>query len=373
MSQAGRIPGPVDAALRAIDCKHLGPAHLLAVAALCAAAVYGGARAVLLVAALAALEVCCSFDNAVVNATTLTKLGRRWQMLFMTVGVLVAAVGVRLGTPLFIVVVAAHTTPAAAFSAALHQPHEYAILLDRAQPGVAGFGGIFLALLFLEFVAEPRERAWVGWVERPVARLAAIPFSDLLFTAFVAVAVTALASPDVRLPALAGIFTGLGCFLVIKFLGSLARRGAPADTVLTGYAGLSMFLYLELFDASFSIDSVMGAFSVTFDIVVIMLGLGVGAAYIRGLTVSVARGGRLLELPYLVHGAYYAIGALAVLLLLEIWWYVPDLATAGTAIAIITAAVWTSRRAMRSGKPVEHRQPVEPRAADQVAHAGPVE
>jgi hypothetical protein len=118
-----------------------------------------------------------------------------------------------------------------------------------------------------------------------------------------------------------------------------------------GHGAMLLFVYLELLDATFSMDSVMGAFSVTVDIALITLGLAIGAAYIRSLTVYVVRKGTLDEYRYLEHGAYYSIALLAILLLWEVWRDVPDWITACTGAIVITAAwltsIWAGKRQKR--------------------------
>ncbi|NUL08050.1 DUF475 domain-containing protein, partial [Streptomyces lunaelactis] len=97
------------------------------------------------------------------------------------------------------------------------------------------------------------------------------------------------------------------------------KAGKPASAaVMVGKAAFFMFLYLEVLDASFSFDGVIGAFAITNDIVLMALGLGIGAMYVRSLTVYLVRQGTLDDYVYLEHGAHYAIGALAVILLVTI-------------------------------------------------------
>ena len=88
-----------------------------------------------------------------------------------------------------------------------------------------------------------------------------------------------------------------------------------------------MFLYLEVLDASFSFDGVIGAFAITNDIVLMALGLGIGAMYVRSLTVYLVRQGTLDDYVYLEHGAHYAIGALAVILLVTIQYEINEVIT----------------------------------------------
>ena len=89
---------------------------------------------------------------------------------------------------------------------------------------------------------------------------------------------------------------------------------ASGKRLAVGRAAFFLFLYLELIDASFSFDGVVGAFAISQQIFVIAAGLGIGACYIRSLTVFLVRKGTLQEYIYLEHGAHWAIGALAVLL-----------------------------------------------------------
>src|SRR5207245_6010504 len=83
---------------------------------------------------------------------------------------------------------------------------------------------------------------------------------------------------------------------------------------VVGKAAFFLFLYLEVLDASFSFDGVVGAFAITSDPIIIAIGLGIGAMFIRSLTVYLVKKGTLAEYVYLEHGALYAIGALAILL-----------------------------------------------------------
>jgi len=109
-----------------------------------------------------------------------------------------------------------------------------------------------------------------------------------------------------------------------------------------GKAGFFLFLYLELIDASFSFDGVIGAFAITDRIFIIMAGLGVGALYIRSLTVFLVRRGTLEEYVYLEHGAHWAIGALAVILAITIETEVPELVTGFVGVAFIGASFLSS-------------------------------
>jgi uncharacterized protein len=343
-----------------------------------AAGILGGPSIAAIVAILAILEISLSFDNAVVNATVLQKMNPYWQRIFLTVGVLIAVFGMRLIFPLIVVTIAGHISPVEALSLALHHPHQYAIKLTEAHPAIAAFGGIFLLMIFLDFLFEDQEIKWLEPIERQLARIGKLDQSSVIIALlFLIVAATTFARHDSMKVMLSGV-AGLATYLGVSSLSTLfeaeednvvgddaaaekaekAEEGSetpakvPASLVRMG---LFTFLYLEVLDASFSFDGVVGAFAITDMIFVIALGLGIGACYIRALTVYLVRKGTLAEYVYLEHGAHWAIGALAVLLFVTIRVKVPDLVTGLIGVGFIGAALVSSivrnRRAEQVGAP----------------------
>ncbi|HTJ65984.1 MAG TPA: DUF475 domain-containing protein [Actinospica sp.] len=334
-----------------------GFAHIVALAALAGGFVIGGTQGLVVVALLGVLEIAVSFDNAIVNATVLARMNRYWQRMFMTVGVVIAAIGMRLLLPLIIVAIGAHLSPWRAVDLAYQDPTRYHSLLLTAQPGIAAYGGIFLLMIAIAFFREEREVHWWPAVERRLPAVLGrrgVPLLiALLFTAVAGVTVPA----EDRTRVVVGCLVGLVCYLGIHLISSRVADRADADgesrprSTVEGQGAFLLFVYLELLDATFSMDSVMGAFSVTVDIALITLGLAIGAAYIRSLTVYVVRKGTLEEYRYLEHGAYYSIALLAVLLLWEVWRDVPDWITACTGAVVITSAwltsIWAAKRQQR--------------------------
>ena len=334
-----------------------GFAHAVAIAALIGGFVVDGAQGLVVVALLGVLEIAVSFDNASVNATVLARMDRFWQRMFMTVGVLIAAIGMRLLLPLIIVAIGAHLTPWRAVDLAYENPDRYHTLLMTAQPGIAAFGGIFLLMIAIAFFREDREVHWWPAVEKRLPALLGRPGAPwliaLLFTAVAGLTVP----PGDRFRVVLGCLIGLVCYLGIHMISEQVADRADADgasrprATVQGRSAFLLFVYLELLDATFSMDSVMGGFSVTVDIALITLGLAIGAGYIRALTVYVVRKGTLDQYRYLEHGAYYSIALLAVLLLWEVWRDVPDWITACTGAVVITAAwltsIWAAKRQQR--------------------------
>ncbi len=255
---------------------------------------YGGWEALGIVAILIVLEVSISFDNAVVNATVLQRMSVPWQRIFLTVGVLIAVFGMRLVFPLLIVSAVAQLTPWDAFMLALqrgdaHDPGTYGYILHEAHPAIAAFGGIFLLMLFLDFVFGERELRWLRWFEVPLARVGRLDAAAAIVAlAVLVLASTFLADPEDRYTVLLAGVLGLGSYLLVNALSRVfhvevddeAAAHAGEVKKVVGKAAFFLFLYLEVLDASFSFDGVIGAFAITSDPVLILVGLGVGAFYI---------------------------------------------------------------------------------------------
>jgi hypothetical protein len=337
-----------------------------------AAGVLGGIQVAGVVAILAVLEISLSFDNAVVNATVLQKMNPYWQRIFLTVGVLIAVFGMRLLFPLIVVTIAGHISPVHAIDLALHHPHEYAAKLTQAHPAIGAFGGIFLLMIFLDFLFEDQEIKWLEPIERQLAKIGKLDqASAIIALVFLIIAASTFAHNDAVQVLLSGA-SGLATYLAVNSLSTLfeaeeeavvgdesaaahSEGAEPQVRVPKNLArlGLFTFLYLEVLDASFSFDGVVGAFAITDMIFVIALGLGIGACYIRALTVYLVRKGTLAEYVYLEHGAHWAIGSLAFLLFVTIRVKVPDLVTGLIGVGFIGAALISSiLRNRRAAEPV---------------------
>jgi len=334
---------------------------------------YAGATGLAVVAILAVLEVSLSFDNSVINATVLVRMNPFWQRIFLTVGVAIAVFGMRVLFPLIIVGIAARLTPGEALRLALdkgdpHQPGTYGYLLHEAHPAIAAFGGVFLLMLFLDFLVKERELTWLTWIERPLGRIGRLNQLPVVFVLSLLVVCAYRLAPDDKTATVlvAGIF-GLIVYLVVSSLAELfdSRPGSPAGQALqaAGKAAFSLFLYLEVLDASFSLDGVVGAFAITSDPVIIAIGLGIGAMFIRSLTVLFVRRGTLGKYEYLEHGALWAIGALAVVLLVSMKHPAPELVTGLIGLVFIGAALASSvvrNRRRAAVAPVDTAQQTAP-------------
>ncbi|GAB0104076.1 DUF475 domain-containing protein [Nocardia sp. JMUB6875] len=341
-----------------------GLSIVVTVLALIAALVYGGPTALLLCAILGILEVSLSFDNAVINASILQRMSDFWQRIFLTIGVVIAVFGMRLVFPLAIVWITAGLNPVRAFDLAMNPPADGALtfpdgsasyekLLTDAHPQIAAFGGAFLLLLFFNFILEEHEVTWLGWIERPLAKLGKLDMLAVVLTlGGIVIAAEFIATEDDRGTVLLAGILGVMTYILVDGLGSMfhaeehaegAASGPSGAVKATGKAAFFLFLYLEVLDASFSFDGVIGAFAITSDPILIALGLGlIGAMFVRSITVYLVRKGTLSEYVYLEHGAFWAIGALAVILLITIGVHVNEVISGLVGVAFIGAAFITS-------------------------------
>ncbi|MGC9538564.1 DUF475 domain-containing protein [Streptomyces sp. UG1] len=326
---------------------------------------------------LSILEISLSFDNAVVNAGILKKMNAFWQRVFLTLGILIAVFGMRLVFPVVIVAISAKVGPIEAVQLALDEPDRYQDLVTDAHPAIAAFGGMFLLMIFLDFILEDRDIKWLTWLERPLAKLGKIDMLAVCL-ALIALLATALTfathahvstghadkTATVLLSGVAGLIT----YLVVGGLSGYfedrleeeeeheheeeekARaQGKPVSALaLAGKAAFFLFLYLEVLDASFSFDGVIGAFAITNHIFWMALGLGIGAMYVRSLTVYLVRQGTLDDYVYLEHGAHYAIGALAAILLITIQHQISEIITGLIGVVLIAASFLASVRRNRA-------------------------
>ncbi|MEU6223011.1 DUF475 domain-containing protein [Streptomyces sp. NPDC047042] len=345
---------------------------------LVAAVFYGGWTGFGIVAILSILEISLSFDNAVVNAGILKKMSAFWQKIFLTIGVLIAVFGMRLVFPVVIVAISAKIGPIDAVDLALNDKDQYQQLVTDAHPSIAAFGGMFLLMIFLDFIFEDRDIKWLGWLERPLAKLGKVDMLSVCI-ALIVLMISAMTfatnahqhggahvdkAQTVLISGIAGLITymivgGLSGYFEDKLEEEEEREHEEEEEaqrtgkkkpaiVLAGQAAFFMFLYLEVLDASFSFDGVIGAFAITNDIVLMALGLGIGAMYVRSLTVYLVRQGTLDDYVYLEHGAHYAIGALAAILLVTIQYEIHEVITGLVGVVLIAWSFWSSVRRNRA-------------------------
>ena len=299
---------------------------------------------------LTILELSLSFDNAVINALILTNMPPLWRKRFLTWGMLIAVFGVRLVFPILIVFATTDLSFIASFTLAINDPVEYEKIIIASHHIVMAFGGMFLLMIFLSFLFnENKDVHWVRVIEKYAARWSNVGNLKMLIaiciiaivgfyapsTILIADVVKTIDKSQIVLPMVYGILL----YLCIDFLrGILEDDGNPHDVnsreterdkiehvanAKLAKGGFASFIYLELIDMSFSFDGVLGAFAISQNIIIIMLGLGAGAFAVRNLTILMVDRGTVTEYKYLEHGAMWSVGFLAVSMIIQIFMHLP--------------------------------------------------
>jgi len=320
---------------------------LLAIAAIL---IFKGPPAAGIVIIVLIIEIAFSFDNAVINAKILQRLSKFWQMLFLTLGILIAVVGMRLVFPILLVSLTAHIGFGEVIHIALNEPQTYAHHIEAAHPAISAFGGGFLIMLALIFFFDKNKNVhWLSF-ERHLKKVGHWAVPPVI--AFIIIGILALLPANHH-----GLETiqlgsiGIGVYLAIQFLlwlvGKLVHIDTAKATKLTGLAALTSFFYLEILDASFSFDGVLGAFAITTDVILIAVGLGIGAFWVRSMTIFMVRRKTLEEFIYLEHGAHYAVAFLALMMLVGLLFSIPDYITGLGTIIIIGVSFIASKRSKK--------------------------
>jgi hypothetical protein len=326
----------------------------------------GGTSAVIIGITLSILEISLSFDNAVVNASVLSSMDEVWRKRFLTWGILIAVFGARLIIPILIVSITAGMNPIAVFNAAFFDTATYAHLIENIHVYVSGFGSAFLGMVFLKFFFdESKENHWIPFIEKYMQKLGTIESVQSLVMLAVTAGFSAFLIGEAKSEYLMSSICGVIIYLIIdgitafiepkgdneeedrenEALPSVTHKDArafvttPASLKPLIRGGIVSFLYLEILDTSFSLDGVIGAFAITQDIVIILLGLTIGSFFVRSLTIFMVDKKALQQLAYLEHGAFWSVGILALFMLLKTKFHISELIIVGVTISVLIISV----------------------------------
>lgn len=335
--------------------RNFGGSLFISIAALVLVYIYMGWQAALATLALMIIEITFSFDNAIVNAKVLNTMNAFWQHMFMTIGILVAVFGMRIVFPIVIVMVSAGLSWGEVMHLALNDAPAYAAALSDSHTTIAAFGSMFLLMLALHFLFDKsRETHWLEIIERPMRTIGHwwMPSAVSLVLLTIITLVPFNAHPEDTFSA--GL-VGIGTYLAITLLSAVftkqhekAEKKAGKKMLKAGMAGFSAFIYLEVLDASFSLDGVIGAFAITQNVILIAVGLGIGAVWVRSMTLYMVRHHVLKAYRYLEHGAHYTIAVLAIILIVSLFFAVSEVISGSVGVVIIVLSVIASRRASRA-------------------------
>ncbi|MGB4799914.1 MAG: DUF475 domain-containing protein [Candidatus Saccharimonadales bacterium] len=312
-----------------------------------------GLHPLYIVLILMVVEITFSFDNAIINAKILEKLNPFWQQLFLTVGIVIAIFGMRVLFPILIVSLTADLSWGKVIDLALHHPKEYGHHLEDAHPMISAFGGAFLLMLaFQFFFDDERDVLWIKWLERKMQLLSHwvwAPTVTSIIMGFVSLLPMNTHARQTIIAGALGTLTYVGIQLLVRGMERLqdrrtGKKGSSPAAKQVGMAAFLTFVYLQILDASFSFDGVIGAFAITSDIVLIAAGLGIGAIWVRSMTVYMVRKGTLNHYAYLEHGAHYTVFVLAAVMLASALLEIPEVVPGLTGLGIIGASIAASIR-----------------------------
>lgn len=308
-----------------------------------------GLAALFTVLVLTMLETTFSADNAVVNSKVLVTMSPMWQRLFMTVGIFIAVFVVRFALPIFIVMATAGLGFKEVLDLALNHPKEYEHHLTDSEPVINAFGGTFLLMIALSYFIDYQKKThWLGFLERYLGKLGKFDnltvFVMLIAAIIVYFTVDPLHHATVLIASISAMALHIGLELLSAAMGGHEKHLTVKHKV--GLAAFASFVYLEVLDASFSLDGVIGAFALTNDVIIIMAGLGAGAVWVRAMTIHLVRSNALAKYVFLEHGAHWAIGFLGGVMLLKLYHIeLPEWIVGSLGIVFIVAAILWSKRA----------------------------
>lgn len=305
-----------------------------------------GLAALWLFTVLAIMEVTFSFDNAVINSRILVRMSPLWQTLFLTVGIFIAVFVVRFALPIFVVMAATGLGFGSVTDLALNDAERYGEELHKAAPVIDAFGGTFLLMLGISyFLDHDKIVHWLRPIERVLAAAGKIRFIKLIVMGLVAALLYFTVEDKLKETVLISSLLGITLQFGLSTLATLfdKKMKTSGTTHQVGWAAFASFMYLEVLDASFSFDGVIGAFAITTNIVLIVAGLGVGAFWVRSLTVYLMRAGTLAKYRYLEHGAHWAILALGCVMLVKLYHVSPpEWVTGSLGLVFIVTAIISS-------------------------------
>ena len=318
--------------------------HVITIIGLTLAWLWGGVEGFFIAALLMVLEVSFSFENAIVNTAILKKMDAKWRGRFLTWGMVVAVLGMRLLFPVLLVAFATDLGIVEVARLALQKPEEYSQHIIAANLQISAFGGMFLLMVFLHFIFDDgKEIHWLGMVEKKLAAAGKMESVEVVISLIILLALQQILPPEAGYSAIIFGLVGVLLYVIINST-MLIFMGEKGNIVAKNFAssGLIGFLYLEILDMSFSLDGVIGAFAISKDVVIILIGLAIGAMFVRSLTVHLVRKNTLENYIFLVHGAHYGIGILAIIMLASTIIHIPEPVTGLTGVVFIGISMWSS-------------------------------
>ena len=259
---------------------------------------------------LCMFEIISSVDNAIINAHVLKTLPEKYKKFFLTWGLFVAVFVVRGVLPFLIIWLA---NPAFSLGQVVgfvfHPTPQIAADVAKSQALLLLAGGVYLFMVFLGWIFM-EEKRYAFLVEEFVHK------QSIWFYAVASLFFAFVVWFSIRVNPMLALSATIGSTAFFITDGFKKNAEAKEKEMLSSHIGaLSKILYLEILDATFSIDGVIGAFAFTIFIPLIFLGNGLGAYIVREITV---KGTNIIsKFAYLKNGAMYSIGVLGAMMVLE--------------------------------------------------------
>ena len=313
---------------------------------------YMGIFGVLKGTTLSVMEVSLSFDNAALNAIVLYTMSKAWRRRFIVWGIPIAVFGMRFVFPALIVSVISGIDPISTTKMAFNQPELYSQYLKQGKHMIEAFGGVFLIIIFIKWLFGNKENYWLTYIEKPFTKIGNLS-NPAGLTVLGIIFLIGAYNRDFTI-----VMAGIAGFIIYEAIDSLkallenneiAQKIQGGNSSNGSLSDLGKFLYLEVLDASLSFDGVIAAFAISQDIVLIIVGLGVGAFAIRTLTIFFVEQSAT-ELSYLENGAHWAIGFLGAYMLASMFISIPDYIVSVVTMGVIALAIMSSLSEAKKNK-----------------------
>lgn len=265
---------------------------------------------ILTITGLCLFEIICSIDNAIINAEVLGTMQVRFRRWFLLWGILFAVFVVRGLLPLLLVWFSApDLSPWEVFTAMFSESTAIRDAIELSTPLLLTGGGVFLIFLFLHWLfLEEKHFGLIG--ERYISS------KGVWFYALVSLLLTLIVWFALQINPMMALSAVIGSTAFFIVHGFRQNAESQEQKLLGGnMSDISKILYLEVIDATFSIDGVVGAFAFTLSVPLILIGNALGAIAVRQLTISNID--RIRRYIYLKNGAMYSIFFLGFIMLLE--------------------------------------------------------
>ncbi|MDD3653443.1 MAG: DUF475 domain-containing protein [Desulfotomaculaceae bacterium] len=318
---------------------------------------YMGLFGVLKGTTLSIMEVSLSFDNAALNALILYTMSPKWRRRFIIWGIPIAVFGMRFVFPAFIVSIISGIDPVSTTRMAFNQPELYAHYLQQGKHMIEAFGGVFLTIIFVKWLYGHKENYWLTYIEKPFTKLGNLSnLAGLTILGIIFLIGVFQRELTIVMACIAGfiVYEAIDSLKGMLESNKIARnvQGVQSTNRNSSASDLGKFIYLEVLDSSLSFDGVIAAFAISQDIVLIVVGLGVGAFAIRTLTIFFVEQSTM-ELSFLENGAHWAIGFLGAYMLASMFVVIPDYLVSIVTMGVIVLAIISSLRKAKLKKEVE--------------------